>query len=184
VRRRRSRRARGVHGVDGGCARLPMSSTVIAPNGMRPGWRAPGSASATARRSSALKPSAISCPDRESLLWRAEILARYGSTISSSSSTSSLGAGPAKRPRRTCPPSSTSARNPLGERCRFAGKSLNNLGGGYTNGFYAREFWRFVRAAGILQVGGDGDQLSSDAEAGRHKRCIATLHFFWTTNEV
>jgi hypothetical protein len=32
----------------------------------------------------------------------------------------------------------------LGERCRFAGKSLNNLGGGYTNGFYAREFWRFV----------------------------------------
>jgi hypothetical protein len=34
------------------------------------------------------------------------------------------------------------------------------VGGGYTNGFYAREFWRFVRAAGILQVGGDGDQLS------------------------
>ncbi len=24
------------------------------------------------------------------------------------------------------------------------GEPLNNLGGGYTNGFYAREFWRFV----------------------------------------
>ena len=30
--------------------------------------------------------------------------------------------------------------DPLGERRHFAGKSLNNLGGGYTNGFYAREF--------------------------------------------
>jgi hypothetical protein len=24
------------------------------------------------------------------------------------------------------------------------GESLNSLGGGYMNGFYAREFWRFV----------------------------------------
>jgi len=25
------------------------------------------------------------------------------------------------------------------------GENLNNLGGGYMNDFYAREFWRFVR---------------------------------------
>ena len=44
------------------------------------------------------------------------------------------------------------------------GENLNNLGGGYMNDFYAREFWRFVL---VQQPRGgsrqDSDQLPADA---------------------
>ena len=47
------------------------------------------------------------------------------------------------------------------------GETINNMGGGYMNDFYAREFWRFVL---VQQHGGgagaDGDRVSADAGAG------------------
>ena len=79
--------------------------------------------------------------------------ARSGSTTSSSSSISSPGAGPARRSRPTCRRSSISARIRSSGRHRSAARTLNNMGGGYMNDFYAREFWRFVaRAAGGRQL--------------------------------
>ena len=49
----------------------------------------------------------------------------------------------------------------------IGGQSLNDLGGGYMNDFYAREFWRFVLVQ--QQVGEarqDGDRLPADAGSG------------------
>jgi len=34
--------------------------------------------------------------------------------------------------------------DPIERTVAIRGESLNNLGGGYMNDFYAREFWRFV----------------------------------------
>ena len=49
----------------------------------------------------------------------------------------------------------------------IGGQSLNDLGGGYMNDFYAREFWRFVsRSAGGREAGADGDRLPADAGPG------------------
>lgn len=31
------------------------------------------------------------------------------------------------------------------------GESLNNMGGGYMNNFYAREFWRFVSVQKVVE---------------------------------
>ena len=46
-------------------------------------------------------------------------------------------------------------------------RNLNQMGGGYMNDFYAREFWRFVAgAAGGRQTGGDGDRFSAHAGSG------------------
>ncbi len=46
------------------------------------------------------------------------------------------------------------------------GENLNNLGGGYMNEFYAREFWRFVLVQqAVGRFGQDGDRVSSDARA-------------------
>ena len=46
------------------------------------------------------------------------------------------------------------------------GENLNNLGGGYMNDFYAREFWRFVLVQQTVGgAGEDGDRLSADAGA-------------------
>ena len=47
------------------------------------------------------------------------------------------------------------------------GESLNDLGGGYMNDFYAREFWRFVMVQKtVMATGEDGHRLSPDASAG------------------
>ena len=47
------------------------------------------------------------------------------------------------------------------------GETLNDLGGGYMNDFYAREFWRFVLVQQeVGEAGADGDRLSADAGAG------------------
>ena len=47
------------------------------------------------------------------------------------------------------------------------GETLNDLGGGYMNDFYAREFWRFVLVQQkVAAAGADGDRLSADAGAG------------------
>ena len=47
------------------------------------------------------------------------------------------------------------------------GETLNDMGGGYMNDFYAREFWRFVVVQQyVAQAGADGDRLSADAGAG------------------
>ena len=47
------------------------------------------------------------------------------------------------------------------------GENLNNLGGGYMNDFYAREFWRFVLVQQeVGEAGADGDRVSADAGAG------------------
>ena len=49
----------------------------------------------------------------------------------------------------------------------IGGQSLNDLGGGYMNDFYAREFWRFVDRAAIRhEAGPDGHRLSADAGSG------------------
>ena len=64
--------------------------------------------------------------------------------LSSSSSISSLGAGPAEKVTTTCPPWSTFVRIRLSGRRSIRGESPNNGAGGYVNDFFAREFWRFV----------------------------------------
>ena len=47
------------------------------------------------------------------------------------------------------------------------GETLNDLGGGYMNDFYAREFWRFVLVQQqVGKLAQDGDRLSADAGAG------------------
>ena len=49
----------------------------------------------------------------------------------------------------------------------IGGQSLNDLGGGYMNDFYAREFWRFVSVQdAVAKTGPDGDRLSADAGPG------------------
>src|SRR3954467_108340 len=67
-----------------------------------------------------------------------------GLVTSSSSSTSSLGAGPERRPRRDMPTMVNIRQDPFERTPSIRGESLNNLGGGYMNDFFAREFWRFV----------------------------------------
>ena len=49
-----------------------------------------------------------------------------------------------RRSRPTCPAWSTFARIRSSGRPPSTRESLNNLGGGYMNDFFAREFWRFV----------------------------------------
>ena len=47
------------------------------------------------------------------------------------------------------------------------GESLNDMGGGYMNDFYAREFWRFVVVQQeVGKLGADGDRVPADAGAG------------------
>ena len=47
------------------------------------------------------------------------------------------------------------------------GETTNDMGGGYLNDFYAREFWRFVMVQQVRgQARDDGYRLSSDASAG------------------
>ena len=61
------------------------------------------------------------------------------------SSTSSLGAGRAKRSPPTCPAWSTCARIRSSAHRVFAARSSNTGAWGYGNDFFAREFWRFVQ---------------------------------------
>jgi arylsulfatase len=68
----------------------------------------------------------------------------FVSTTSNSSSFSSRKDGLAPKLRPTCPPWSTSARTHSSATPSIGQQSLNDLGGGYMNDFYAREFWRFV----------------------------------------
>ena len=70
--------------------------------------------------------------------------APFASMTSSSSSTSSRRAGPARRSRPTCPRMVNIRQDPFERTPSIGGQSLNDLGGGYMNDFYAREFWRFV----------------------------------------
>ena len=47
------------------------------------------------------------------------------------------------------------------------GETLNDMGGGYMNDFYAREFWRFVMVQQYVgKLAHDGHRLSADASAG------------------
>ena len=49
----------------------------------------------------------------------------------------------------------------------IGGQSLNDLGGGYMNDFYAREFWRFVLVQQTgREAGEDGHRLPADAGPG------------------
>ena len=48
----------------------------------------------------------------------------------------------------------------------IGGQSLNDLGGGYMNDFYAREFWRFVFVQQRVGTRQDGDRLPADAGSG------------------
>ena len=46
-------------------------------------------------------------------------------------------------------------------------ENLNDLGGGYMNDFYAREFWRFVLVQKtVAELGQNGHRLSADAGPG------------------
>ena len=69
---------------------------------------------------------------------------RFASMTSSSSSTSSLRAGRAKKSPPICRSWSTFGRIRLSARQIHSGQSLNDWALGYMNDFYAREFWRFV----------------------------------------
>jgi hypothetical protein len=47
------------------------------------------------------------------------------------------------------------------------GETLNDMGGGYMNDFYAREFWRFVLVQQkVAELAQTAIQLSADAGAG------------------
>ena len=47
------------------------------------------------------------------------------------------------------------------------GETLNNMGGGYMNDFYAREFWRFVLVQQeVAELAQTAIELSADAGAG------------------
>ena len=72
------------------------------------------------------------------------ILARCALITSSSSFFSSLGAGREKKTTTDMPTMVNIRQDPFERTPSLRGESLNNLGGGYMNDFYAREFWRFV----------------------------------------
>ncbi len=63
--------------------------------------------------------------------------------------------------------------DPLERTPSINAETLNNLGGGYMNDFYAREFWRFVsvqQAVGELYVGGNADLIQYPAVGGGRRR--------------
>ena len=70
-------------------------------------------------------------------------LGAFAWTTSSSSSTNSRKAG---RPKVTTdmPLIYNIRQDPFERTPSISGETLNDLGGGYMNDFYAREFWRFV----------------------------------------
>ena len=79
------------------------------------------------------------------LLFRRAASGRAAASMtSSSSSTSSLMAGRVKRSTTDMPTIVNIRQDPFERTPSIRGESLNNLGGGYMNDFYAREFWRFV----------------------------------------
>ena len=70
--------------------------------------------------------------------------ARSASTTSSTSSTNSRRAGPGRKVTTDMPTIVNLRQDPFERTPSIGRQSLNDLGGGYMNDFYAREFWRFV----------------------------------------
>ena len=80
---------------------------------------------------------------------------------------SSLGAGRARRSRRTCPSMVNIRQDPFERTPFIRGEVVQHWRFGYGNDFFAREFWRFVLVQQyVAKAGADGDRLSADAGPG------------------
>ena len=71
-------------------------------------------------------------------------LAPFASTISSSSSIQQPYGWPGEKVTTDMPTIVNLRQDPFERTPSIRGETLNNMGGGYMNDFFAREFWRFV----------------------------------------